>query len=205
MSRHTAAWYVALYAAAVCVAVIAGLRWRSRVVLFQRGYWNWLFAPWKLATFAVAALVMIVAGPYTGDCDWDGPVSIVMSVLTFATAPYAIGELWRRRSVVGVYVATCSLLLSASWSFDLYWFWRRGFYPDSWLGNLVASSALYLTAGLLWNLDWTPLDGSVIAFRQAQWPPLRAAASFRRLAMPVVTLMLIVGAFLLLPFFFTRG
>jgi hypothetical protein len=181
------------------------VRWRARVALFHRSYWRWLLEPWKVATFAVAALVLILAGPYTGDCDWDGPVSLLMSALTFATAPYTVGALWRRRSVVAVYVATCGMLLSASWSFDLYWFWRRGFYPDSWLGNLSASSALYLSAGLLWSLDWTPDDGWILAFRESVWPPLRAAPPFRRLALPVLTLMALVGAFVLLPFFFLKG
>jgi hypothetical protein len=204
MTRSTAHQYVALYVAIVFVVGVAAVRWRTRVVLFQPSYWRWLLAAWKLATFAVAMLVLVVAGPYTGDCDWDAPVSVVMSALTFATAPYAVGELWRRRSAIGVAVASCSWMLSTSWSFDLYWFARRGFYPDSWLGNLLASSMLYLAAGLMWNLDWTPENRWMLAFRESDWPPSRPAASFRRLALPVLATMTIIGACLLLPFFLAR-
>jgi hypothetical protein len=56
-------------------------------------------------------------------------------------------------------VALCLWLFSASWSYDLYLLLRDGSYPVTWLANLFASSLLYLSAGLFWNLHWTARTG----------------------------------------------
>jgi hypothetical protein len=134
------------------------------------------------------------------DPHWDAPVAMVMALLTFATAPWAVGALWRRRSVVECAAAVAAWLASAGWSFDLYWWARRGFYPDVWRENLLASSVLYLSAGLFWNLDWTEARGLHFAFLDEDWPPARPAPPFRRLALPVLLAMAAVTAVLLLPF-----
>ncbi|MDB4969345.1 MAG: hypothetical protein JWN44_5034 [Myxococcales bacterium] len=204
MTRAHAHTYVALFSAAIAVAVVLAATDRRRIAILQRQYWQWLLVPWKLATVAISALVLVIAGPYSGDCDWDATVSILMSVLTFATAPWAVGELWRRRGAKAMYVALCAWLLSASWSFDLYWFARRGFYPDSWWGNLVASSMLYVAAGVLWNLDWTPEKGWHLGFLRREWLRWRTAAPFKRMAAPALAIMTIVGITLLVPLLFVH-
>lgn len=185
MSIHFAKLYVALCAAALAYAVAVAASRRRTLALVQPRYWRWLLVPWKLASFAVAAAGLTWMAPYTHDPNWDRPISIVMSLLTFATAPFAVAALWRRRDVL---VAACAWLLSASWSFDWYWLARRGWYPDGWASNLVASSALYLTAGMLWNLDFRPGRGVRFAFRDDDWPAARAS-SFREVAAPALVLM----------------
>lgn len=204
MTRRIAHVYVPICIAACVVAIAVGLRQRHSVGLFRRNYWGWMLVPWKLVTFTAALLVFVVAGPYTGDCDWDCAVSVIMGSLTFTTAPWATGVLWRRGRPVEWYLAACCWLLSASWSFDFYWFARRGFYPDSWLSNLLESSTLYLIAGAFWNLDWTSAGGWDLAFRGLEWPPRRPPPPFRRLALPVIAIMVITGVAVLLPFFAAR-
>jgi hypothetical protein len=204
MTRTTAHVYVPLCVLALVGAISMSLRQRHRIGLFQPRYWRWLLARWKIGTFVVSLLVFVIAGPYTGDCDWDWAVSIIMGSLTFTTAPWAVGVLWRRAGWREQYLAGCCWLLSASWSFDFYWFARRGFYPDSWFGNLIASSMLYFTAGLFWNLDWTRRSGWDLAFRETEWPPRRQPPPFERLVVPVIAVMAIMGTALLLPFFAAR-
>jgi hypothetical protein len=94
-----------------------------------------------------------------------------MSVLAFATAPWVVAALY--------------LLL------------RDGYYPVTWLANLLASSVLYLCGGLLWNVDWTAGRGLGFAFTAERWPPGDSAATFRRVLGPALLLMGLVSAMIL--------
>ena len=98
--------------------------------------------------------------PYTGDPTWDYFDALMMSVLTFTTAPWAVGTLYRalrrKADVAQAYVALCALLFSASWCYDIYLVFRDGIYPATWRANFAASSILYLLAGMLWSLEWRP-------------------------------------------------
>jgi hypothetical protein len=190
MNLDAARMYVALCAVALVAAIVVAAIRRRTLVLLQSRYWRWLLVPWKLATFAVAATGLTLMAPYTHDPNWDHTIAIAMSLLTFATAPFAVGALWRRRDVM---VATCVWLLSASWSFDWYWYARRGFYPDGWASNLLASSVLYLAAGVLWNLEFSFLRGVGFGFRDPHWPAERPASSFGRVAAPALALMAATG------------
>ncbi|HZS38173.1 MAG TPA: hypothetical protein VFF06_15150 [Polyangia bacterium] len=153
-----------------------------------------------MTTLSLSAALLIVVAPYMNDPHWDAPIALVMSLATFATAPWAVGALWRHRSVASVAGALVAWLASAGWSFDAYWWARRGFYPDVWRENLAASSMLYLAAGLLWNLDWTPERKLHLAFRDPDWPAQRPPPPFRRIALPVLLVMAATAAALLLPF-----
>ena len=178
MSTPLARIYVAASVIAVVCATIV-VRRSPSVALAQPRYWRWLLRPWKLATFAIAAAAITLIAPFTNDPNWDYPVSLIMSLLTFTTAPFAVGALWRRRDRASIFVAACAWLLSASWSFDWYWFARRGFYPDSWAMNLIASSCLYLAAGALWNLEWRKGRGTTFAFRDDDWPAIQFGTNDR--------------------------
>jgi hypothetical protein len=76
-----------------------------------------------------------------------------MSALTFATAPWSVGVLYLAARGQAprwkAFVAVCCWLFSASWSYDLYLVLRDGYYPLAWWSNLVLSSCLYASAGLL--------------------------------------------------------
>lgn len=173
---------------------------RTRATFLQRDYWRWLTARWKLGSFAVAMLGLVALTPWATDRDWDVPLLVAMATLTFVTAPAVVGELYLRRSVARLFVASVTWLFVASWSFDLYWFARRGFFPDAWLENLLASSMLYLSAGLLWNLDWRPGRGVTLAFlRRSQWLE-PAHYSFWRIALPAVAIMTVVALSVVVPF-----
>ena len=96
-----------------------------------------------------------------------------MSVLCFSTAPWVVATLFlavhRQGRWREVYLAICVWLFSASWSYDIYLVWRDGFYPNTWLANLFASSVIYLCAGLFWNLEWQANRGVIFSFMRPDW------------------------------------
>ena len=173
MSRVAALSYIACWSA-VCLAafVLAALRWRS-IALFARPYWRSAARPWKLGTFALATGFFLVVAPHSGDPTWDWFDALFMSVLTFGTAPWALGTVVRvdRRKLPAwqAFVAATVWLFSASWSYDLYIFLRDGFYPPTWSSNLLASSILYAAAGMMWSLEHRPVRGLTFAFLEAEW------------------------------------
>lgn len=193
--------YMAAWGLACLVA--AGLLWRrrARFTLTRRAYWRFLLRDWKLATFAIAASGMVVIAPYTGDPTWDYVDAGFMSLLTFLTAPWAVGVLYRLRRDRGLlaeaYCAACAWLFSASWSYDGYLYLRDGFYPITWLPNLFASSVLYACGGLLWSLQWRAERGVIFGFMAADWPAPSAPGELQRVVLYGLPFMLIVAVMIL--------
>lgn len=172
------------YVAGWCVVTVAGVallwRGRGRFVLTRSAYWRWLAQPWRLVTFAVGLVGIVVIAPYTGDPYWDYVDAALMATLAFTTAPWAVATVWRARRLgvdAEVVAAVIVWLFSASWSYDGWILLRDGAYPLTWVDNLVASSCLYAFAGVFWGLDgrdgrmvWAPAD--------AGWPQV-ADGGFR--------------------------
>lgn len=178
--------YIAGWSLACMIALALALRSPGRLRLAQRAYWHFLAEPWKLVAFVAGAALITLVAPYTGDPTWDYVDGLFMSVLCFATAPWVVAVLFfaarREAHWVEVYVAVCTWLFSASWSYDIYLVWRDGAYPHTWLPNLFASSVIYLSAGLFWNLEWDRGRGVVFSFMRAGWPSRPAISAPWRLA-----------------------
>jgi hypothetical protein len=177
--------YLGAWLTALLMAVVVGVRYRSEIRLFGADYRRFLQVRWRLVTFFSGTCALTLVAPYTGDPTWDYTDALFMSMLTFGTAPWAVGCLYRalrgnRRHPAELYVAACAWLFSASWSYDLYILLRDGFYPPSWLSNLGASSVLYLSAGLFWNLDWAPTRGVTFGFLEEIWPDPGSAGRFAK-------------------------
>ena len=164
----------------VCLMV---RKWLTRSTL--RTYFRFLLQPWRLACFAIAGLGMTLIAPYTGDHTWDYVDAAVMAILTFLTAPWAVGVFYRvfrkQASLVDVYIALCLMLFSASWFYDAYIFWRDGVYPATWLQNLIISPTLYIAGGLFWNLDYEEGIGIRFAFQRADWFRVMPESGFGRI------------------------
>lgn len=197
MSSGQAFAYVAAWGTVCIIAAVLLMRNRPRLALSSVSYWRYLVRPWKVVTFVVAALGITLIAPYTGDPTWDYVDAAFMSVLAFATAPWTVATFYRavRRRAAGadVFIAAVIWLFSASWSYDLYLWMRDGDYPVTWFGNLVASSVLYLAAGLFWNLDWDAERGWCFGFTDERWPHAQPGASFRHVLVPAVLFMVLVG------------
>jgi hypothetical protein len=168
-AAYTFLWITACLAALVMV-------WRDpgKFAFTGAQYYRFLCKPWKLAVFALGFSFVTFIAPYSGDCTWDYVDGSVMSVLTFLTAPWAVGIFYdvRRRpgsvSFPLVFVACCVWMFSLSWFYDLYVFLRYHYYPPTWASNIVLSSMLYGSGGLLWNLDWSRERGVFFSFTSAE-------------------------------------
>lgn len=196
MSSGPAYAYLVVWCTLCVIAVGLMVRNRRRLELFSSSYWRYLARPWKLVTFGLAAAGLTLIAPYTGDPTWDYIDAVFMSVLAFSTAPWVLGTFFRacrRRSADShVFIATVTWLFSSSWSYDLYLLMRDGYYPVTWWANLVASSVLYLAAGLFWNLDWSSEGGWRFAFTSEGWPHSQPGTSFRRVLLPALLFMVLI-------------
>ena len=137
-------------------------------------YWKFLLEPWKFFTFVCAMLMITLAAPYSGDHTWDMTDSIVISILTYALAPWSVAVLFRnlREKIFGQEMfAACCFFWIPCWAYDLYILLRDGFYPPTWLSNLVLSGGITVCAGLFWNLYWSEKTGLTFAFMLQHWPP----------------------------------
>jgi len=191
--------YLAASLAAFAVAVFLAVRYRHRVSLLGAPYRHFLLARWRLVTFVVATAALVIVAPYTGDPTWDYYDASFMALLTFLTAPWSLGCLFRalrrRRDPIELYVAVCAWMFSTSWSYDFYYLLRFGFYPPSWSANIGASAILYGAAGLFWNLDWRPGRGATFSFLEPEWPAASPGGQFKKvLGYAVAFMMLVTGS-----------
>jgi hypothetical protein len=197
------ALYTATWVAACLVAGFLMARHYATLELFHARYWRFLLQDWKVLSFVVASTSLTLVAPYADDTTWDYVDAFVMSVLTFVTAPWAIGTAYRvlkrRAAWVNGYVAVCLWLCSASWFYDMYIVLRDGAYSPYWLPNLFLSSLLYLAAGLLWSLEWGRERGVVFQFIEDHWPERDAERNFRKV-LPYTVPFVIVASAIFLPF-----
>src|SRR6185295_7672436 len=79
-----------------CV-LAAGVAFGERATLGPewRQYIQFLGVPWKLFVFIPALLFVTFAGPFTNDETWDVVTGGGMSLLTFLTAPWALGVVYQ--------------------------------------------------------------------------------------------------------------
>lgn len=194
MQAYLAVWVI-LFLAAMAILV----RQRKGISLLTRAYWHYLTEPWKVVTFLVALTGFVWISWHTFDPTWDYIDAAFMSILTYLTAPWAIGTLYRamhkKAKMAHAYVAICLWLFSASWSYDAYMLWREGYYPITWWSNLLLSSVLYIAAGLMWNLAWKEGRGTLWGFKEPNWPDVgfrTPAVKIMWIALPFIILVSII-------------
>ena len=201
--------YIICWSIACLAALLLFLKDRKSFALSRVEYWGFIFKPWRVTTFVIACSSMIVIAPYTGDPTWDFFDAFFMSVLTYLTAPWAIGALYnvvkRKLNSSQAFVALCLWMFSASWSYDLYLVLRDGDYPITWLSNIFASSVLYVSAGLFWSLDWIQGRGVTFAFLEDSWPYSSSEGSFSNIVWFALPFMVLVSFLILYFFWFKSG
>ena len=197
----TFALYLSAWLMACLVALVLYLSDRTAYLISRQDYWRFLAAPWKLTTFAIAAIGMIVVAPYSGDPTWDYFDAAFMSIFCFTTAPWAIGVVYRsfrgKSHWREIYVMACAWMFTVSWSYDIYILLKTGFYPATWLSNIVLSSVLYIAAGLLWNLEHQEGHGVILGFRRDSWPQPEKNPAFARIAGYALIFMMLVAVMVL--------
>jgi len=112
--------------------------------------WTEYLRPWKLVTLA-AGIALLVAGAMRHIApDWDIPISFIMALLAYLTAPWSLRVLLERRRRL------LPLALLATWftvdgCYAIYWHYRDPAaltLMRAW--NAPASLALYGLCGVLW-------------------------------------------------------
>lgn len=194
-------WPLRIYLVAWCAAILLGLfsaiRGAKTLSLLGAEYRRGLGRPWKLATFALAAGFFVLIAPHSGDPTWDIVDATLMSGLTYLTAPWAVGTLYRalrkKSSARDVYLALVAWMFSASWCYDGWLLIRDGRYPPSWSSNILASSVLYVSAGFFWSAAQAPGRGLVFAFMLDDWPSHAEGPSVRVLWLAAVFALLVAA------------
>jgi hypothetical protein len=201
--------YIALWTSFCFVAVLIMVWDLKRLVPEWREYWRFLCVPWKLSLFVPAFFFVTFAGRLTDDETWDWVTGSGMAILTFLTAPWAVGLIYQvfvgRRPVRYLVVALALLLFSSSWFYDGYLLWRDGTYTTRWAGNLILSPFIYTAAGLLWNLEAKESKGIHddssfrLSFLRTDWPSRPVDTRFGPLVFVSIPFILI-AVFILVGF-----
>ena len=193
--------YMFLWSGACLIALWLGYIHRKDLLLLSRDYLQYVTVPWKLSTFIIAISGMTIIAPYTGDPTWDYFDAFFMSLLTWYTAPWALGTIFKsmqqRKNYSQLYIALCCWLFVVSWSYDLYILLRDGIYPATWWSNLLLSSVLYTCAGLMWNLEYWPKIGMEFGFMRDNWPIKPRQDQFAKIFWFALPFMLLVSVLIL--------
>jgi hypothetical protein len=112
--------------------------------------WPEYLRPWKLLTLSAGVALLIVGALRHYAPDWDIPISFIMALLAYLTAPWSLRVLLERRWRL------LPLALLATWftvdgCYALYWHFRDPAVlalMRAW--NAPASLALYGLCGVLW-------------------------------------------------------
>ena len=144
-----------------------------KISLYSKEYFKYITHKWKVWLFILATCFITALAPISGDPTWDYVDSIFMSTLTYLTAPWAIGTIYKtlktKKNYAVMYVAVCFAMFSSSWSYDAWMLYVLGMYPLTWVSNIPLSLGMYVLAGMVWNLSWVKNEGVVFAFRKTNW------------------------------------
>jgi hypothetical protein len=111
--------------------------------------------PWKLMTLAIGVGLLIVGSFVEGALDWDIPISLIMAVIAYLTAPWCMRVMVERRWKYW------PLMLFFTWfgvdgSYWLYWSWKNPVALEMMRdANAPASLSLYWMCGLVWYFQGT--------------------------------------------------
>ena len=108
------------------------------------------FRPWKLATLAIGISLLVVGSRYIKAPDWDIPISFIMALVAYLTAPWSLRVLLERRWKF-LPLAVFYTWFGVDGCYAIYWHFKNpvalGLMRSS---NFLASLGLYGMCGFLW-------------------------------------------------------
>lgn len=147
---------------------------RAPLALPNRAYFIGLLRPWKVVTFALGTGFFVWGAWFWAVPTWDVGVSILMSVLCFLLAPWAVdlgiravqlrfpGWAWH------LAVALATVYLVASGSYEIYNTIRMGQHPITYWLNLAFSVPVTIAAGFLWRYDGSLAQAYLLGLEAAR-------------------------------------
>lgn len=108
------------------------------------------FRPWKVTTFVLAIALLIAGSIYAPALDWDTPITLIMGLATYLTAPWSMRVLlkrqWRYWPAMGL-----STWFAVDGSYAIYWHFKDPSVLEMRRdANFAASLPLYGMAGIFW-------------------------------------------------------
>ncbi len=106
--------------------------------------------PWKLVTLAVGIALLILGSFYYQAPDWDIPISFIMAILAYLTAP------WSLRVILERTWRLWPAMLFATWvtvdgCYAIYWSFKNPAALEMMRDvNFPASLSLYGICGVVW-------------------------------------------------------
>lgn len=106
--------------------------------------------PWKLITLAFGIALLISGSFYYEAPDWDIPISLIMAILAYLTAPWSLRVIIERRW------RQWPAMLFATWfsvdgCYAIYWYFKNPFALEMMRdANFLASLSLYVMCGIIW-------------------------------------------------------
>ncbi|NTV88667.1 MAG: hypothetical protein HGA21_18250, partial [Burkholderiaceae bacterium] len=106
--------------------------------------------PWKLATLAAGITLLILGSFYYKAPDWDIPISFIMAILAYLTAPWSLRVILERKWRLW------PAMLFATWftvdgCYAIYWSIRNPAALELMReANFAASLSLYGMCGVVW-------------------------------------------------------
>ena len=106
--------------------------------------------PWKLITLAIGIGLLILGSFYSGAPDWDIPISLIMAILAYFTAPWSLRVILERRWRLW------PVMLFTTWftvdgCYAIYWHFKNPAALELMRDvNYPASLSLYGMCGLIW-------------------------------------------------------
>jgi hypothetical protein len=114
--------------------------------------------PWKLATLLAGTSLLVLGSFYYQAPDWDVPISLIMALLAYLTAPWSMRVILERRWHLwpSMVVATW---FTVDGCYAIYWHFRNPVALELMRdANFPASLSLYGVCGLLWFREGSLLE-----------------------------------------------
>jgi hypothetical protein len=106
--------------------------------------------PWKLATLAIGISLLVFGSFYYPAPDWDIPISFIMALFAYLTAPWSLRIFLERRWWL-VPVALFATWFTVDGCYWIYWHFRNPAGLEAMRSaNFLASLALYGCCGVGW-------------------------------------------------------
>jgi len=109
-----------------------------------------LLRPWKLISLSIGVGLLVLGSIHYDAPDWDIPISLIMALFAYLTAPWSMRVLLERRWNL------FPLMLFVTWftvdgCYAIYWYFKNPIALEMMReANFPASLSLYGMCGLVW-------------------------------------------------------